>query len=90
MRQTILAVVLIAVIAAAGFLWSRYGGSGTAPSETAGLTSTIGERLAQYESLQRLQPDISVLADPLFRSLRPAAPPLAIPQGGRTNPFAPF
>ncbi len=97
MRQNILVVFLILLLLTGGFIWLRYM-RGTAPA-----VPTVGEgasgRLSQYKQLQNLKPDLSIFADPLFRSLErtlpsPTGGPPPVGSGdiraGRTNPFNPL
>ena len=94
MRQTILTFVLVVTLLAVGWVWFRYlrRPPPAAAPPGRGLTAEEEGRLAQYRQLQTLQPDISIIADPLFKALQqPGAltPPTAVP-AGRPNPFAPF
>lgn len=95
MRQTILMILFILLILAAGVIWFRFARSpAVEPAATPPLD--VEGRLAEYRQLQTLRPDLSVFADPLFRSLRQAASPIgssslpdgAKPSAGRPNPFS--
>lgn len=95
MRQAILSVLFFAALTATGVFVYQYFVSGT---ESGDMTTTepVDERLAEYRKIRTLRPDLSVFADPFFKSLfSPIAvfgtgpvQPTATP--GRTNPFTPF
>lgn len=90
MRQTILAILLIAVILVTGFVWYRYIRKPATETEapSAGIQD---EQLEQYRQIENLKPDVSILSDPLFRALeRAKAVPPPAATSGRQNPFAPF
>lgn len=96
MRQTVLSILLIVLILAAGFLWFRSRRSASVPAERA--PGAVSEQIAQYRHLKNLKPDTGMFADPLFRSLQPAGPRPERPLGsggqplpiGRPNPLTPF
>ena len=95
MRQTLLTILLIAVLIAAGFVWFRYVRTAP-PLESARVQGVLGERLDQYRRLKNLSPDTGIFTDPLFLDLKSAGG--AIPasgvsngqpiQTGRNNPFS--
>ena len=95
MRQTLLTILLIMALIAAGFAWFRYIGTAP-PSEPARAQGALGERLNQYRRLKSLSPDTGIFSDPLFLNLKPAAGEIPASEGsssqpiraGRNNPFA--
>lgn len=96
MRQTILAVLLVVLIAAAGFIWFRFvrKPSDTVNGAAAGSRVEV-DRLKKYRKLKDLKPDISIISDERFQALaRPSLGSQATSSGavprGRANPFAPF
>ena len=95
MRQNFLTIIILALLAAGGYVWYtsfRSTESPPAPSGAVGLVSEENARLQQYRQLKNLKPDKSIIADPLFQSLerfRPAVPPPPAAKG-RPNPFLPF
>ena len=89
MRQTILVILLILLLAAAGLVWFSYRPSRPAAPSPAAARSP---ELARYQELQRLAPDLALFGTPAFKALRgisspPEAPPTA---GARQNPFNPL
>ena len=92
MRQTILALILIFLIAATGYIWFYYlRDEGGVPAAEAAPSAALETRIQPYRLLQTLRPDLSVFTDPPFRALEPLSQgPDPSPPRGRQNPFTPF
>lgn len=97
MRQTILTVLLVFLLLAAGFVWFRY--VRDAVPAVSSEPAEADERLQQYRHLKNLKADLSIFSDPLFRSLQQTLPPPSNERPptlsggsrpGRTNPFNPL
>lgn len=97
MRQTLLTILLVALIMATIWAWFAFVRPPSSPIGESPLGGVAAEspeeaRLGQYRELKNLKPDTSVLTDPVFQSLSryraPNQPPSSSP--GRANPFAPF
>lgn len=96
MRETIITIALLGLIAGGGWAWYKYVREAPSPDlETSqlGEQREQNERLRQYRQLNSLKPDLSLLDQPVFRTLQAAQAAAtttgAIPRG-RPNPFAPF
>ena len=95
MRQIIFSVLFFAALIATGVFVYQYFTGGP---EVGDMTTTepVDERIAEYRKIKTLRPDLSVFADPFFKSLfSPVAvfgtgPVQSTSTPGRTNPFTPF
>ncbi|MBI4132443.1 MAG: hypothetical protein HY474_02310 [Candidatus Sungbacteria bacterium] len=89
MRQTIFTVILVILLAVAGYLWLRSSGE---PGAGAPPAPAASERLAEFQYLRNLKPDLGLFSDPRFRALEQTVP--SIPAGrlepGKANPFNPL
>lgn len=87
-KQTIFAVVLLAVLGITGYLWYGYFEAVPAPDDA---SQKQAPRFPGASGFQNIRLDTSIFQDPLFASLQP---PQIIPQPdvtpGRANPFTPF
>ena len=93
MRQTILSILLVVVLAATGYVWFRYIRQPQAETSSDQTSSEESDRLNQYRRLKNFKPDTSILSDPLFQSLtgsRFSSASSSAPVSGRLNPFSPF
>ena len=94
MRDTIIAIVLLAVIAGGSWVWFKYAGQpelvGPSPEET----RSESERLRQYRQINKVEADLSILDNSIFKSLRSgraaAGTATSTVSTGRANPFVPF
>lgn len=95
MRDTIIAIVLLAVIAGGSWAWFKYAGP---PEAAVGPsleeTRSDNERLRQYRQINKVEVDLSILDNSIFKSLRSGRAAAGIATStvptGRANPFAPF
>ncbi|OHA08390.1 MAG: hypothetical protein A3B37_01650 [Candidatus Sungbacteria bacterium RIFCSPLOWO2_01_FULL_59_16] len=91
MRQTTIAIVLIALLLGGAFWWLRYGRKSAESSVETPSAAEESDVLKRYRELRDLKLDAAILSDPLFRLLeRPAVATTTRPAFGRPNPFVPF
>ena len=87
MRQTVIAVIIIAILGAAGWFWY----TSLRPGSVAPPSPLESDLVKQYEQLRTLALDTEVFSDPLFKALKHFGPATSTPVAvGRANPFAPF
>jgi len=96
MRQNILLIILIAAVILMGFFIYQYFFE-SKPGDIEAPDGIQSELLSQYRQIKTLKPDLSIFADPFFKSLfsplqtfgtGTSTKPTVIP--GRANPFVPF
>ncbi len=93
MRQTIITVLLLMLIAAGGWAWYKFSGEMTSgPSISPQELQAENERLQLYRKLNKLKPDIDILNNLVFQSLQSpvAANATTTIAKGRADPFAPL
>ncbi len=93
MRDTIITLVLLLLIAGGGWAWLKYGAKKEAIVITPEELKMESERLRQYRQLNNLEPDLSIVENSVFKSLKSVsagAQATSTVRGGRPNPFAPL
>ena len=97
LRSTIYIILIVAAIIGSAFVW--YGFFTSRPVEPVTAVSTIKNGvsavspslLVLLESVQGLSFDLSIIDNPLYKSLEDFTPRITAPEIiGRPNPFAPF
>lgn len=94
MRDTIIAIVLLAVIAGGSWVWFKYTGQSEPVGPSLEETRSESERLRQYRQINKVEADLSILDNSIFKSLRSgraaATTATSTVPTGRANPFIPF
>ena len=95
LRSTISIILIVAAILGSAFIWYRFFTSApvapVASVSASGIDIGSKSLLKLLESLEGLKFDLSILDDPLYKSLQDFTPNIILPESrGRANPFAPL